>query len=84
MSDTTAAVAEASAATIGSKATVTGGAASAAGFYIGVDWIGWLGICIAVIGLAVNVWFSWQRNIREKEIHALTKKKLIGECDAED
>ena len=84
MSETTAAVAETSAAALGSKATVTGGAASAAGFFMGIDWMGWVGIGVAVLGLLINVYFSWQRNQREKEIHELTKRKLNGECNVQD
>ncbi len=81
MSETTAAVAETSAAALGSKATVTGGAASFAGFFMGIDWMGWVGIGVAVLGLLINVYFSWQRNQREKEIHELTKRKLNGACN---
>lgn len=81
MSETTAAVAETSAAALGSKATVTGGAASAAGFFMGIDWMGWVGIGVAVLGLLINVYFSWQRNQREKAEHCLRMKQLLGECN---
>jgi hypothetical protein len=81
MSETTAAVAETSAAALGSKATVTGGAASAAGFFMGIDWMGWVGIGVAVLGLLINVYFSWQRNQREKAEHSLRMKQLLGECN---
>jgi formate-dependent nitrite reductase membrane component NrfD len=81
MSDTTAAVAETSAAALGSKATVTGGAASAAGFFMGIDWMGWVGIGVAILGLLINVYFSWQRNQREKAEHSLRMKQLMGECN---
>lgn len=81
MSETTATVAETSAAALGSKATVTGGAASAAGFFMGIDWMGWVGIGVAVLGLLINVYFSWQRNQREKAEHNLRMKQLLGECN---
>jgi len=81
MSETTSAVAETSAAALGSKATVTGGAASAAGFFMGIDWMGWVGIGVAVLGLLINVYFSWQRNQREKAEHNLRMKQLLGECN---
>ncbi|WP_347461008.1 holin [Acinetobacter sp. ANC 7454] len=83
MSETTTAVAETSAAAIGSKATLTGGATSAAGFFMGIDWMGWIGIGVAVLGLVINLYFSWQRNLREKEIHELKKRKYMGGCDVE-
>ena len=95
MSETTAAVAEASVATLGSKATVTGGAASAAGFFMGIDWIGWVGICVAVLGLILQAIFSYRRDKREKlalqkeeqradEIHQLTVRKLNEECNVKE
>ena len=95
MSETTATVVEASAATLGSKATVTGGAASAAGFFMGIDWIGWMGISIAVLGLILQSVFSYRRDKREKvalqkkeqretEIHQLTVRKLNGECNVKE
>lgn len=77
-------VAEASVAAIGSKATLTGGATSFAGFFMGIDWMGWAGIGGMVLGLIINGYFSWQRNRREKEIHELTLKKLNGDCDVKD
>lgn len=84
MSETTAAVAETSAAALGSKATVTGGAASFAGFFMGIDWMGWIGIGVAVLGLLINVYFSWQRNQREKAEHELKMAKLRGQCNVKD
>lgn len=95
MSETTATVAEATAATIGSKVTVGGGATGAAGFFMGFDWIGWIGICIAVIGLLMQAFFGYRRDKRERlalqnkekratEIHLLTLKKLNEECNVKD
>ena len=98
MSETTAVVAEASAATLSSKAavgSVGGGAASAAGFFMGIDWIGWVGISIAVLGLILQSVFSYRRDKREKvalqkeeqradEIHQLTVRKLNGECNVKE
>ncbi|WP_180110515.1 holin [Acinetobacter sp. YH12098] len=82
MSETTTVVAEASAAAIGSKASGIGGAASFAAFFMGINWIGWLSLGIAILGLLINLYFSWQRNHREKEIHRLQVKRLRGQCDA--
>lgn len=81
MSETTHLVAETSAAAIGSKASGIGGAASFAAFFIGINWIGWLSLGIAVLGLLINLYFSHQRNLREKEIHRLQVKKLEGLCN---
>lgn len=84
MSEKTQLAVEASAAAIGSKATVGGGATSAAAFFVGVNWIGWISLAIAVIGLLTNVYFSYRRNCREEEIHRLEKQKLEGQCNAEE
>ncbi|MCL6246533.1 holin [Acinetobacter sp. ANC 4945] len=83
MSETTAAVAETSVAALGSKVTLGGSATSAAAFFMGINWVGWLSLGIAILGLIINAYFSWQRNQREKEIHELTKRKLNNECRTE-
>lgn len=83
MSETSAA-AEASVAAIGSKATLTGGATSAAGFFMGVNWIGWIGVGVAVLGLLINFYFSYQRDRRERREHLARMKKIEGECDVKD
>ena len=82
MSETTHLVAETSAAAIGSKASGIGGAASFAAFFMGVNWIGWLSLGIAILGLLINFYFSWQRNHREKVEHNLRVKKLQDQCNA--
>ncbi len=82
MSENTQLAVEASAAALGSKATVGGGATSAAAFFMGVNWIGWLSLGIAILGLLINLYFSWQRNHREKVEHNLRVKKLQDQCDA--
>lgn len=83
MSEKTNLAVEASAAALGSKATVGGGATSAAAFFIGINWIGWLSLGIALLGLIINFYFSWQRNRREKAEHELKMNKLRGDCNAE-
>ncbi|ALH95602.1 holin [Acinetobacter equi] len=74
--------AETSAAAIGSKASFGGGAASFVAFFAGINWIGWLSLGIAILGLIINAYFSCQRNHREKEIHRLKVKQLKDQCDA--
>jgi len=51
----TAYAAEVSVVAIELKATLTGGATSAAGFFMGINWIG---VGIAVLGLLINFYFS--------------------------
>ncbi len=83
MSEKTQLAVEASAAAFGSKATLGGGATSAAAFFMAVNWIGWLSLGIAILGLLTNFYFSWQRNYREKVEHKLRVKKLQDQCNAE-
>lgn len=77
----TSAAAEASVAAIGSKATLTGGATSAAGFFMGINWIGWIGVGVAVLGLLINFYFSYQRDRREQQEHEARMKHYDGDCN---
>lgn len=80
-------VAEASAATLSSKsgaAAVGGGVSSFAAFIAGINWIGWLSLAIAVLGLLINLYFSWQRDRRENAKHQLEMKQLEGKCNVKD
>ena len=77
-------VAEASAATLGSKsgaAAVGGGVSSFAAFIAGINWIGWLSFAIAVLGLLINFYFSYQRDRRERQIHQAQMRQIEGECN---
>lgn len=83
MSERVSLVAETSAAAIGSKASFGGGAASFVAFFAGINWIGWLSLGIAILGLLINWYFSWQRNRREEELHELKRKSYEEKCDVE-
>lgn len=77
-------VAEASAATLGSKsgaAAVGGGVSSFAAFIAGINWIGWLSLAIAVLGLLINFYFSYQRDRREQQEHEARMKHYDGDCN---
>lgn len=80
MHETSAAV-ETTAAAIGSKATLTGGATSAAGFFMGINWIGWIGVGVAVLGLLINFYFSYQRDRREQQEHEARMKHYDSDCN---
>ncbi len=84
MSETTVATAEASAAAVGAKFTAGGGFGGAAGFWLGFNWLGWIGVGIAIAGLLVNAYFSFQRDKREKAEHALRMRQLNNECNIEE
>lgn len=72
MSDTQAAL-EASAATLTQKVTATSGISSFIGFAAKIDVIAWGGLIIAVIGLAIQIYFAVQKNRREKIVHEMEK-----------
>ncbi|MCZ2960079.1 holin [Acinetobacter baumannii] len=87
MSETQSAL-EASAATLTSKVTATSGVGSFIGFAAKIDVIAWGGLVIAALGLAVQLYFAWARNRREKVEHKLRKaeyelriQKLKGDCN---
>lgn len=84
MSEATVAITESSAAAIGSKVSFGGGATSFASFIAGINWLGWIGVGIAIAGLLVNAYFSWQRDKREKAEHTLRMKQLNNECNIEE
>jgi hypothetical protein len=84
MSDGTVAAVDASAAAIGAKFSFGGGATGAASFWFGVNWLGWLGVGIAIAGLIVNWYFSYQRNKRELAEHKVKMKQLNQECNIEE
>ncbi|MEB3790446.1 holin [Acinetobacter sp. IK40] len=62
-----------SAATISQKVTATTGVGSFLGFIAKIDVIAWGGLIIAVIGLAIQFYFAWQKNRREKVEHEMRK-----------
>ncbi|ELZ9147426.1 holin [Acinetobacter baumannii] len=76
------------AATITQKVTATTGVGSFIGFIAKIDVIAWGGLVIAALGLAIQLYFAWARNRREKVEHKLRKaeyelriQKLKGDCD---
>lgn len=86
MSDTSAV--EASAVAISQKVTGYSGGVSFLGFVAKVDVFAWGGLIIAAIGLAIQFYFAFQKNRREKIEHEMRKAEyklridnLKGGCD---
>lgn len=86
MADTSAI--ETSAVAISQKVTAGSGLASFFAFVAKVDVIAWGGLCIAAIGLLIQLYFAIAKNNREKvdlemrkAEHAQRMKNLRGECD---
>lgn len=81
MQENTHAAVEATVVAASQKTTVAAGGVSFVGWIAQIDWLAFLGIFIALLGLAINFYFSWQRNAREKAEHEMRMKKLNGDCD---
>lgn len=86
MADTSAI--ETSAVAISQKVTAASGATSFLAFLAKVDVIAWGGLCIAAVGLLIQLYFAIARNQREKVEHEMRKaeyqqrmKNLKGDCD---
>ena len=82
MSEHTQAAIEATIVATSQKITVAGGGASFLGWLAAIDWLAFLGIFIALVGLAINFYFSWQRNKREQKEHDLRMIQLQRGHDA--
>jgi len=87
MSETQGAI-EASTVAITQKVTVGGGIASFAAYLGNIDFIAWAGLCVALIGLFIQLYFAIAKNRREKVEHEMRKaehqlrlKKLREECN---
>lgn len=63
------AAAETLAISVASKTTYTAGAASAVGWVASIDWLSIVGALVAVVGLAVNIYFLVRKDRRETAIH---------------
>lgn len=73
---------EATASAVATKVTYGGGITSAFGLIATIDWIGWVGVCVAIIGLAINTYFQIKRDRREEaESNARMKSYSSQEGD---
>lgn len=82
MSEHTQAAIETTIVATSQKATVVGGGASFLGWLAAIDWLAFVGIFIALVGLAINFYFSHQRNKREQKEHDLRMIQLQRGHDA--
>ncbi|OWT62027.1 holin [Candidimonas nitroreducens] len=64
-----AAILDATVTTIASRTTYGGAGASAVGWAANIDWLTVVGVAVAVIGLAVNVYFQIRRDRRESVLN---------------
>lgn len=73
-------VIEAVGASVANKATFGGAAAGFLGWLAQVNWIGLAGVLIAVLGLAVNFYFSHRRDKREQAESVARIEALREQC----
>lgn len=72
---------ESTAVSIGSKTTGGGALVGLVGFIAQINWIGVMGVIIALGGLAVNVYFSIRRDRRESRESEARIRAIEGRCD---
>lgn len=67
------------------KTTLAGGGVSVIGLLTSIDWLSFIGVMVAILGLLINIYFQIRKDRREDResnarIEAITRK---GEDDAE-
>jgi Bacteriophage holin family, superfamily II-like len=72
---------EASMVAASSKTTTAGGVLSVGGFVLSSEWIGWIGLGIAIAGFLMQGFFSMRRDRRERQETAL-RMKIMQETHA--
>lgn len=63
------------------KVTAGGGATGLVGFIASANWLGIGGFCIALVGLAVNIYFQVRRDRRETKESQARLNALQDRCD---
>lgn len=72
---------EVAGASVSNKTTVAGAVTGAVGWAADINWIGLIGAVVAVLGLAVNIYFQIRRDRREAIESAARIDALKGRCD---
>lgn len=65
---------------IANKMMVAGGSTGFLAWLSQVNWIGWLGVAVAVMGLAANLYFQRRRDKREQAEHQARMDALKDRC----
>ena len=73
---------EAAGTSVANKTTVAGAVTGAVGWAADINWIGLIGAAVAVLGLAVNIYFQHRRDKREAAESAARIEAIKGRCDA--
>lgn len=71
---------EAVAVSVSNKGMLLGGATGFVGWLAQVNWIGIIGVAVAVLGLAANIYFQVRRDRREAAESAARLAALREQC----
>lgn len=82
MSEKTSIAMEVVGASIANKATVTGAVTGAFGWLIDINWVGLVGVAVAVLGLIANIYFQMRRDHREALASAARESRECAESEA--
>lgn len=63
------------------KTMALGAGFGATGWAAQVNWLGLIGVFVAVVGLLANLYFQHRRDKREKEMHQAKLAALKDRCD---
>lgn len=68
-------------ASMANKTTVAGALTGAVGWLAQINWVGLIGVLVAVLGLAANIYFQIRRDRREAAESAARIAAIKGQCD---
>lgn len=83
MSDRTGIAIDVVGASVASKVTQGGAVAGLVGWLASINWVGLIGLLVAVLGLLANVYFQMRRDRREAAESAARIEAIKGRCDVE-
>lgn len=66
---------------LSNRTTEAGAITGVVGWLASINWIGWTGVLIALVGLASNIHFQRRRDRREREHHRARMAALHDRCD---
>lgn len=81
MSERTGLAIEVVGASIANKATATGAVTGVLGYLVDINWVGLVGVAVAVLGLLSNLYFQIRRDRREAAESDARIEALRGRCD---
>jgi len=68
---------------LANKTTVAGALTGAVGWLAQINWVGLVGVLVAVLGLAANIFFQIRRDRRETAESAARIAAIKGQCNVD-